>query len=66
MRETEWERTKLKRRNLRWLESSWECKSTTAQEENHKEEVLAVFRELVNESRSEGKVREYVPWQPLW
>jgi len=43
-----------------------EGKSTTAQEENQKEEVLAVFRELVRESKSEGKVREYVPWQPLW
>ena len=66
VRETEWERTKVKRRNLLWLESSWEGKSTTAQEENQKEEVLAVFRELVRESRSERKVREYVPWQPLW
>jgi hypothetical protein len=66
MRETEWERKKVKRRNLLWLESSWEGKSTTAQEENQKEEVLAVFHELVRESRSGGKVREYVPWQPLW
>jgi hypothetical protein len=66
VRETKWEKTKVKRRNLRWLESSWEGKSTTAQEEIQKEEVLAVSRELVNESRSEGKVREYVPWQPLW
>jgi hypothetical protein len=66
MRETEWERTKVKRRNLLWLESSWEGKSTTAQEENQKDKVLAVFRELVRESRSEGEVREYVPWQPLW
>ena len=66
MRETEWERKKVKRRNLRWLESSWEGNSTTAQEENQKEEVLAVFRELVKESRSQGRVREYVPWQPLW
>jgi hypothetical protein len=66
MRETEWERTKVKRRNRLWLESSWEGKSTTAQEENQKEAVLAVFRELVRESRSEGTVHEYVPWQPLW
>ena len=66
MRETEWERTKVKRRNLLWLESSWEGKSTTAQEENQKEEVLAVFRELVRESRSHRSVQEYVPWQPLW
>jgi hypothetical protein len=66
MRETEWEKTKVKRRNLLWLESSWEGKSTNAQEENQKEKVLSVFRGLVRESRSEGEVREYVPWQPLW
>ncbi|MDQ3363008.1 MAG: hypothetical protein M3534_15355, partial [Actinomycetota bacterium] len=40
--------------------------STTAREEGQKEEVLAVFRELAGESRSQGEVREYVPWQPLW
>ncbi len=66
MRETEWEKTKAKRRSLLWLESSWEGKSTSAQEENQKEEVLSVFRELVRESRSHGRVHEYVPWQPLW
>ena len=33
---------------------------------NQKEEVLAVFRDLVTESRNEREVREYVPWQPLW
>ncbi len=66
MRETEWERIKVKRRNLLWLESLWEGESTTAREENQKEEVLAVFRELVSESKHEREVREYVPWQPLW
>ena len=66
MRESEWERKKAKRSNLLWLESSWEGKSTSAQEEIQKEEVLSVFRELVRESRSQGRVHEYVPWQPLW
>ena len=66
MRETEWERTKVKRRNLLWLESLWEGRGSTAREENQKEEVLAVFSELVRESESEGKVPEYVPWQPPW
>jgi hypothetical protein len=66
MRETEWEKTKAKRRNLLWLESSWEGVSTSTQEEDQKEEVLSVFRELVRESRSQGRVQEYVPWQPLW
>jgi quinol monooxygenase YgiN len=48
------------------MESLWEGASTTNREENRKEEVLAVFRELARESRRERKVREYVPWQPLW
>jgi quinol monooxygenase YgiN len=48
------------------MESLWEGTTTTAREEDEKEEVLAVFRELVRESRRESQIREYVPWQPLW
>ena len=51
---------------MRWIESLWEGTSTTAREEDQKEEVLSVFRELARLSRSAGEVREYVPWQPLW
>ena len=70
MRDTDREkartREKSRERNLRWMEALWEGTSTSAKEEDHKEEVLAVFRDLVSESRSEREVREYVPWQPLW
>ena len=66
MRETNGEKSRARERNLRWMEALWEGTSTTASEENQKEEVLAVFRELVRESRNEREVREYVPWQPLW
>ena len=66
MREVESGRTEARMRTLRWIESLWEGASTTTREEDHKEEVLAVFRELARESRSEEEVREYVPWQPLW
>jgi hypothetical protein len=66
MRETNGEKARARERNLRWMETLWEGTSTTASEENQKEEVLAVFRALVRESRSEREVREYVPWQPLW
>ncbi len=66
MREAASRRAKVRDRNLRWMESLWEGTSTTAREEQQKEEVLSVFRELARESRSEGEVREYVPWQPLW
>ena len=66
MRDTEVERARARERNLRWMEALWEGTSTSAKEEDHKEEVLAVFRALVRESRSEREVREYVPWQPLW
>lgn len=66
MKEAESKRTGLRKRNLRWMESLWEGTATTAREEHEKEEVLAVFRELVRESKSERGVREYVPWQPMW
>jgi hypothetical protein len=66
MRETDPEKARTRERNLRWMEALWEGTSTSAKEEDHKEEVLAVFRALVRESRSEREVREYVPWQPLW
>jgi hypothetical protein len=65
VREVESGRTEARTRTLRWIESLWEGASTTPREEDHKE-VLAVFRELARESRSEEEVREYVPWQPLW
>ena len=66
MRETDVEKARTRERKLRWMEALWEGTSTSAKEENQKEEVLAVFRDLVRESRYEREVREYVPWQPLW
>lgn len=59
-------RNEVRKRNLRWMESLWEGTTTAAREEDQKEEVLAVFRDLVRESKSEREVREYMPWQPLW
>ncbi len=66
MRRIESEGSEVRERNLRWMELLWEGTSTTAREEDRKEEVLAAFRELARESRSQGQVHEYVPWQPLW
>ena len=66
MRETDVAKARARERNLRWMEALWEGTSTSAKEEDQKEEVLAVFRDLVRESRNEREVREYVPWQPLW
>ena len=66
MRETDLEKARARERNLRWMEALWEGTSTSAKEEDQKEEVLAVFRDLARESRNEREVREYVPWQPLW
>ena len=66
MREIDGEKIRARERNLRWMEALWDGTSTSAKEEDHKEEVLAVFRALVRESRSEREIREYVPWQPLW
>ena len=64
--EAEGRRTEARTRTLRWIESLWEGANTTAREENQKEEILSLFRELAKESRNQGEVREYVPWQPLW
>ena len=66
MGEGEVRRTETRTRTLRWIESLWEGANTTAREEDQKEAVLAVFRELARESRSQQEVREYVSWQPLW
>ncbi len=66
MTNSEKERLRVKTRNLRWMESLWDGTSTTAQEESKKEEVLTMLRKLAEDSRREGEVREYVPWQPLW
>ena len=53
-------------RSLLWMEMLWESTNTTAQEEGRKEEVLAIFRALVRDSRNKQEVRKYVPWEPLW
>ncbi len=58
--------TEARTRSLRWMEALWEGATTSAREENRKEEVLWVFRELARDSKREKKVREYVPWEPRW
>jgi hypothetical protein len=47
------------------MEMLWRGANTAALEENRKEEVLAVFRELARDSKG-GEIREYVPWEPQW
>ena len=66
MNRTDSEGSDARMRHLRWMESLWVGTNTTKREEKRKEEVLAVFLELARESRRERKVREYVPWAPLW
>jgi hypothetical protein len=48
------------------MDALWDGASTHDREEGRKEEVLWVFRELARNSRSEGQIREYVPWEPRW
>ena len=48
------------------MEALWEGATTTAREENRKEEVLWVFCELARDSKREKEVREYEPWKPQW
>jgi hypothetical protein len=66
MSEAQSEKSKAKTRSLRWMQMLWEGPATTAREENRKEEVLWVFRELARDSKCEKEVREYVPWEPWW
>ena len=66
MREAENAMTGASNRRLRWMEALWEGTSTSAREENKKEEVLAVFRKLAEDSARGGRVREYAPWEPPW
>ncbi len=66
MSEARSENSRARTRSLLWMEALWEGASTTAREEDRKEEVLSIFRELGKGSRSHTAVREYVPWEPLW
>ena len=65
MSEIESEGSAARPRSLRWMEMLWEGANTTALEEDRKEEVLAVFRELARDSKG-WEVREYVSWEPRW
>ncbi len=48
------------------MDTLWDGSITRAREEARKEEVLWVFRELVRDSKSEQRVREYLPWERRW
>ena len=65
MSEAEDKRSAARTRSLRWMEMLYEGVNTTALEEDRKEEVLAVFRELAKDSKGR-EVREYAPWEPRW
>jgi hypothetical protein len=60
------EGTEARVRSLRWMQVLWVGANTTAREENWKEKVLWVFRELARASEHEKEVREYGPWEPCW
>ncbi len=65
MSEVESKSSAARTRSLRWMELLWEGANTVALEEDRKEEILAVFRELARDSKG-VEVREYVPWEPRW
>jgi hypothetical protein len=66
MSEAQSKNSAARKRSLLWMEMLWEATNTTAHEEERKEEVLGLFRELVTDSSSRQEIREYVPWEPLW
>jgi hypothetical protein len=55
-----------KARSLRWLEDLRESQRLTAREEQRKEEILAVFRELYDISLRNPKPPVFPPWRPFW
>jgi hypothetical protein len=66
MSEAQSDNSEARTRSLLWMEMLWEGTNTTALEEERKEEVLALFRGLVEDSSSKQEVREYVPLEPPW
>ena len=64
--ETPREGTEARVQRLRWLQVFSNGAHTTVREENLKEKVLWVFRELARDSEREQEVREYGPWEPCW
>jgi hypothetical protein len=49
------------------MELGWEGATTAAREEKRKEEILAVFKGLAEDSRRGAEVRQFVArWRPLW
>jgi hypothetical protein len=60
-------REEARRRSLRWARLGWEGATTAAQEEKRKEEVLDVFRALVEDSKRIPEAREFAArWEALW
>lgn len=56
-----------RRRSLRWMELGWEGATTAAWEEKRKEEILAMFKGLAEDSRRGAEARPFVArWRPLW
>jgi hypothetical protein len=60
-------REEKRRSSLRWMELEWEGATTAAQEEKRKEEVIAVFRALAEDSKRGAEVRKFVArWGAPW
>jgi hypothetical protein len=60
------DREAARRRSLRWIESLWEGRNTTAREDERAEEVLEVFREVARRAGRGAEVREYAPEERRW
>jgi len=49
------------------MELGWEGATTAAREEKRKEEILAMFKGLAEDSRRGAEARPFVArWRPLW
>ena len=55
-----------KERYLRWMETMWELHKGTTREEERKEEVLEVFKDLSELAKQRAEAPYFPPWEASW
>ncbi len=55
-----------KERHLRWMETMWELHKDTTREEERKEEVLEVFKDLSELAKRRAEAPHFPPWEAPW
>ncbi len=55
-----------KEKYMRWMETMWELHKGIAREEERKEEVLEVFRNLSKLAKRRAEAPYFPPWEASW